>query len=188
MKSIEVKKAILEAALLCVAKNDVRYYLNGVLLDFANTGELVIVATNGHYLFAAKEAIESTLFDKVIIPSESLKQALKACGKHQETIVLKNDGATWILGNTIFTPIDGSFPDYRRVIPDKVSGECGNFNAESVLLGQKALSKAEGRLCGTLFHNGMNAAIMLCDNASLIFVIVPLRSSDKVSEYTGFFK
>lgn len=45
---IEICSEILKSAMLCKAKNDVRYYLNNLYIDHDE-----IVATNGHICFKA---------------------------------------------------------------------------------------------------------------------------------------
>jgi hypothetical protein len=120
-----IQKSQLKAALTHAAKSDIRYYLNGVMLEFTASGPMHIVATDGHRLFCG-------LVDKpdwmnepqkgpfsIIIPVETVK---KACASKDGTLQLKAFGdGSYTLGDCLFRPVEGTFPDWRRVSPK--SGE-----------------------------------------------------------------
>jgi len=98
---------------------DVRYYLNGMLLQVHDTG-LTAVATDGHRLAKAGLTIAHGLpaLD-VIIPRESLLAALRWC---QGPIRIDLGTSQWRLtaGERVIVSklVDGKYPDYARVIPD----------------------------------------------------------------------
>ena len=127
---INIPAAFIEAAMQAVSKEESRYYLKGVFIDARG----FIAATNGHIAFAAKcpdarklegvtpASIPGALAG-VIIPADALAQAVKAAGRGKpDTYVIERDagGLWWILyGNARvhFAPVDGSFPDWTRIIP-----------------------------------------------------------------------
>lgn len=185
---INLKVTELKAALECVAKDDIRYYLNGLCIDVINEREAMIVSTNGHYLFACHADMDDMITDfrgKIIIPTESLKMALKTQAKTVPYIVLKrlDDGNCQLGNSVIFKPIDGEFPDYKRVIPQSVSGETGQFNPDYLSVINKSI-KTYGQLIYPvgLCHNGGRAAVMYFGRA--VCVVMPVR--DVASDYHGF--
>lgn len=130
--SVTANAAHVTAALQAVSDEKARYYLCGVFFDARG----YIVATNGHILFAAKCADAGKLADVrpsygsattaagVIVPTDAIKQAIKAAGRAKPAnLELTRDtlGQWWITYGTArvaFTPIDGTFPDWTRVIPE----------------------------------------------------------------------
>ena len=138
---------LLKAALLCASTEETRYYLKGVHLS--TSGHMV--TTDGHRLFCAKLA-EAVPAD-VIIPLETVKAALKLAPRKAETIEL--NGNTF--GGVVFTPVDGTFPNWKAVIPPADGFTPGDdmtpahFNPEYIYdLGQ--MSRALGSKTGTAFE------------------------------------
>jgi hypothetical protein len=130
--TINVAAEFIDAALCAVSKEETRHYLKGVFIDARG----FIAATNGHIAFAARCNDAFKLSDcrpaydsagnclpGVIVPSEALAQAIKAAGRAKGLfMVFERDaqGQWWITyGNArvAFTPVDGSFPDWTRIIP-----------------------------------------------------------------------
>lgn len=128
--SVTVSSAHIDAALQAVSKEETRYYLQGVFLD----GRGFIAATNGHIAFAARctDAIDlrdvrperlSDALPGVIVPTGALLQASKAAGRAKGlSYVFERDnaGLWWILYGSArihFGPVDGTFPDWQRIIP-----------------------------------------------------------------------
>ena len=194
----------LKAAHFCSATKDVRYYLNGVYLDFKVdnvTPHVNIVATDGCLLAAYQDKLRDENRGNdgddfgLIIPLDTIKTVLKLVGKNQKTIGLENMGDNWRLGDLNFVPVDGKFPDYNRAIPDSskchFTGDGPRLDPELVLKAQKSLNtrfnwsinaKGKGSLTygptkkdPVVLHNG--------DNKSLV-VIMPMKNDELV--YFGF--
>jgi DNA polymerase-3 subunit beta len=100
-----MRKEQLQALLLFAAKNDVRYYLNGIYADPAG----YLVATDGHRMLYIKTG-EPGL--DVIIPREAAEAAVKMAKKGQEIPLTKTS-----IGQVTYTTVDGKYPDWRRAIP-----------------------------------------------------------------------
>lgn len=130
--NIAAPAAFVDAALCAVSKEETRYYLKGVFFDARG----FIAATNGHIAFAGHCPDALKLIDVrpsydsagnclagVIVPADALAQANKAAGRAKGLCyVIERDAQAqwWILyGNArvAFTPIDGSFPDWTRIVP-----------------------------------------------------------------------
>lgn len=113
-------------ALLAIApKKEVRYYLVGVLIDPKGYA----VATDGHTLLSVRiEAFDGVPF---IIPRDVLTSAVKATGsKGCIAISQKTLQPTGTAMTIDFTPVDGKFPEWRRVLPTEYSGEAAWYDSE----------------------------------------------------------
>ncbi|VFP82833.1 DNA polymerase III subunit beta [Candidatus Erwinia haradaeae] len=112
-------KQLIEATHFSMAHQDVRYYLNGILLE-TDGKELCAVATDGHRLAQCSMPVEQVLPRySVIIPRKGVAELLRILND-STTAVQMQFGKNHIRvssGNLIFTSklIDGSFPDYRRI-------------------------------------------------------------------------
>lgn len=98
---------LLKAALVCASSEETRYYFRGVHL--ATSGHMV--TTDGHRMFVARLA-ERPAAD-VIVPYADVQAALKLAGARAQDIDVTADR----IGQIQFTPIDGTFPEWRRVVP-----------------------------------------------------------------------
>ena len=124
--NIAVPAAFIDAALCAVSKEETRYYLKGVFLDARG----FIAATNGHIAFAARCAEAAKLADVafdlpgslpgIIVPEAALKTVAK--GKSADVTIERDANGLWWLARgalrTHFAPVDGSFPDWTRIIPE----------------------------------------------------------------------
>lgn len=105
-----------------MAQQDIRYYLNGLLL-VAQGGELRLVATDGHRLAFASEVIGGTQENRieVILPRKTVLELSRQLADNDDAleIALTPTQARFAFGNVEFISklIDGKFPDYERVIP-----------------------------------------------------------------------
>jgi DNA polymerase III subunit beta len=105
-----------------MAQQDIRYYLNGLLL-VAQGGELKLVATDGHRLAYASEDLGSQQEERieVILPRKTVLELSRQLADNDEAleISLTPTQARFSFGNIEFVSklIDGKFPDYERVIP-----------------------------------------------------------------------
>ena len=100
---------LLKAALVCASNEESRYYLRGVYLT--TSGHLV--TTDGHRMFVARLAERPTT--DVIVPYDAVTAALKMVGARCKDLEI--DLAANRIGQIQYTPVDGTFPDWRRVVP-----------------------------------------------------------------------
>lgn len=164
----------LKAALLFAAKKDVRNYLNGVLIEWDNDN-VFIVATDGHRLFAAKHHADEPMDPgSAIIPHADVKLALT--GYKLDEIVFTPAANT--LARVSFQPIDGTFPDWRRVVPTEITGEAAQFDPRYVgdlAKASKALGVKDAQ--AHVYHNGYNAALVTFGGREDCFaILMPMRS------------
>jgi DNA polymerase-3 subunit beta len=118
----EVLHDLMEHTAFAMANQDVRYYLNGMLLDLQEH-TLRCVATDGHRLAMKETQLQTTVSTRrqIIIPRKGVNELVG---------LLESDGGEVELefgrnhlrvrrGDVTFTTklIDGKFPDYEAVIP-----------------------------------------------------------------------
>jgi len=115
-------KRLLDKTHFSMAQQDVRYYLNGMLLE-SDPKMLRTVATDGHRLALCE--MELGLKGKnqqIIVPRKGVLELQRLLGG--EGVVSVTVGTNHIraqIGDIRFTSklIDGRFPEYGRVIPNK---------------------------------------------------------------------
>ena len=104
-----------------MAQQDIRYYLNGLLMVVEDKA-LKLVATDGHRLAYASMALESKLpRQEVIVPRKTVLELAKLLsdGDEEVRIELSATQAFFAFGSVelVSKLVDGKFPDYTRVIP-----------------------------------------------------------------------
>jgi DNA polymerase-3 subunit beta len=100
-----------------MSTEETKYYLNGVYMHHTPEG-LTAVATDGHKL--AKVALDHPQdFPGVIVPRKTVNEVRKALSENPVTIAVSATKIRFKSGNTVIVSkvIDGTFPDYTRVIP-----------------------------------------------------------------------
>ena len=177
---IEVIRALLPLA----ADKDIRWYLNGVYIDFQAT-RTIYVATQGNMLgmYTDTTVINEDVHN-VIIPRDVVKALKPKHGKlrmgtlHTNTdnreVRILNPANSQDLG---FRPIEGTYPDYQRVVPAKTSGIAANYNAEYLYAFaqvNKMLGASSPGLV-VLQQNGDGGAIVKLCRDQFIGVIMPIR-------------
>jgi DNA polymerase III subunit beta len=105
-----------------MAQQDVRYYLNGTLLE-TDGKVLRTVATDGHRLAIAETVLTSASksgLQQVIVPRKGILELQRLLGSEGEVeITIGSNHVRVVIGDVRFTSklIDGKFPEYSRVIP-----------------------------------------------------------------------
>jgi DNA polymerase III beta subunit, central domain len=122
-------------AFTCASNEETRYYLKGVFVEPHLQGGVTLTATDGHRLVCIRD--ESGQADESAIIN--LGDAVKQCkakagatrivaietGESDATIFEERDGASGSFRVAIATAVrvDGTFPDYRRVVPQEFTNE-----------------------------------------------------------------
>ena len=115
-------KRLIEKTHFAMAQQDVRYYLNGLLLEISK-GMVRTVATDGHRLAMCSYECDANPPDtlQLIVPRKGIMELVKLLEDSNEPVKLQvgNNHIRISLNEFIFTSklIDGRFPDYERVIP-----------------------------------------------------------------------
>ncbi|MGB6977192.1 MAG: DNA polymerase III subunit beta [Gammaproteobacteria bacterium] len=115
-------RTLLQRTHFAMGQQDVRYYLNGMLLE-VNEGVLRTVATDGHRL--ALNTITAPVIDnsmiQVILPRKGVLELMRLLEK-EETEITVNIGSHHVrisAPSFTFTSklIDARYPDYEKVVP-----------------------------------------------------------------------
>lgn len=114
-------KGVLQAVHYAMAHQDIRYYLNGLLLSLSGT-RLIAVATDGHRLaFTEISTQEELPAVEVILPRKAVHEVIRLLADDDSEVVITiRTGQVGIrFGDIEFVTkvIDGKFPDYNKVIP-----------------------------------------------------------------------
>lgn len=121
-------KHLIDSTSFAMAQQDVRYYLNGMLLEL-RSNLVRTVSTDGHRLAVCSRSadIEVEPAQKLIVPRKGVLEMSRLLDDSDEPVSLTL-GSTHVRAHTgefTFTSklVDGKFPDYERVVPrngDKV--------------------------------------------------------------------
>ena len=137
-----VLKRLLSKTSFSMASQDVRYYLNGMLLEI-DGNKINGVATDGHRLALSSAEINAANLDvRNILPRKAVLELSKLLSQNEGTVELLI-GASYVdvrSENLSFSSklIDGKYPDYNKVFP---TGEPLPLEISKEIL-QSALSRA----------------------------------------------
>ena len=116
-------KNLIEKTQFAMAQQDVRYYLNGMLLEITPK-RVRTVATDGHRLALSEVATDTGFKEtlQVIVPRKAILELLRLLDGGDDNITLKL-GAGQVQADVDVIRltsklIDGRFPDYERVVPE----------------------------------------------------------------------
>ena len=194
----------LRAALTHSSTDDVRGYLIGVCLALpcgrvvATDGRRMLVADGPCVLGAPSVIIDADSIKAVIKAYESSGAPYKQGGTLGawpiECALECVEGATTATnitlkvpnGSIVARPIDGQYPDFKRVIPTKVDGTAGNYNAGYIQTAVTAFKmyrnkhKNDSGYNPTLVQNGLSPAVMFDNDNGMLVIVMPLRASKDV--------
>jgi len=179
MKQFSIQLSTLKGLVILASRKDIRYYLKGVNLEF-NSKFTRCISTNGHILGLHQENQENYGSGSVLVPREiidNIKVTKKElCFIATFTELSENKWSIKYMGNEIiFSPIDGRFPDYARVInKDKTSGEPAFYSPEYLIDFTKVINTINAKFL-TLHYNGDSGGVITCSNPDFLGVIMPIR-------------
>lgn len=175
----EVIRRLLDKTSFAMAHQDVRYFLNGVLLEVSNT-RVVAVATDGHRLAKAVGSVEALdtaetgdSLRQVILPAKAVLELKRLLGNASGDVCIRLSERTFeaAVGETVLVSklVEGQYPEYERVIPAGLSYRAlverealrGALQRTAILSNEKyrgvRMSFSSGRL-GLLAENPENEA------------------------------
>ncbi len=118
-----VLKEMLNLTDFAISKDDARHVLTGILFT-VNAGTITIVATDGRRMAVIKKELsQKTPVDKTaIIPLKTVQEVKRLLGedgdvkiKFSENQVMFSLSSSFVISRLI----EGEYPDYRKVIPEK---------------------------------------------------------------------
>lgn len=189
MATVNIHRAKLKAASRFMAVQDIRFYLNGLLIE-SNDLQTRIVATDGHTLFASRDDAKGDNEGSFtgIMPSDTVKAILswkapyKTANDAPVVLTTPDDPAgehraEWCGNVVIFRLIDGKFPDYSRVVPATIDAGISFFQPEYLLRCTKAAqdlnTSAKGFFAFKCAQDGTGIAVF---SPQSFAVIMPIKT------------
>ena len=134
--------AVFNKTQFAMAQQDVRFYLNGLLLEI-NPEKLNVVGTDGHRLAKTNIEIDKKNINEqsCIVPRKAVQELTRSLSDKKDCkISLVDNQASFAFSSVTLTTklIDGTFPDYNRVIPSETE--------TNILLDTKVLKPALQRV------------------------------------------
>lgn len=188
MECSTINLRVIAAMTAFSSKDENRYYLKGVMVEFDASGAIYI-ATDGTRMLAywdERETGENKLIGKFIIPTSRCK-SFKIDNDDGPIGTAFADGPRLVLAygftDIHFAPIDGPYPNWRRIIPQqKASGATAQYDM---------LQLADFRKLGValdlpppfLAHNGSDAPAFVWYPGArhVVGIIMPLKNLDELS-------
>jgi DNA polymerase-3 subunit beta len=150
MPQRELRK-LLSLSQYAMAQQDIRYYLNGMLL-LVDGQQLTLVATDGHRLAMTQRALlDSYVRQEVILPRKAVLELARLLADTDDNILvtLLGNQVRFDLGSVVLVTkvVDGKFPDYQRVIPSNYNKqvEVGRVRLQQALQRAAILSNEKFR-------------------------------------------
>jgi DNA polymerase III subunit beta len=133
--SQKIFKQLLKQVDFAMAQQDIRYYLNGLLIEIKEKN-INIVGTDGHRLSFTSATLKNPSKNiQVIVPRKTIVELIKLLGDTDDLVNISftNNQVNFKFNDIdlITKVIDGKFPDYSRVIPE---GHTNIFNINRELL------------------------------------------------------
>jgi len=161
-------KRLLQLVQFAMASQDIRYYLNGMLLVLEGK-KLRVVATDGHRLSYAESQLETEVENReVIIPRKTVIELSKLLNDVDDPVELRigsNQVTITLPGTELVTKVvDGKFPDYQRVIPADQPRHL-KANRQSVMQAlQRAAILSNEKFRGVRLVMSENSLGIVCNN------------------------
>lgn len=192
----EELKTLIDRTQFSASVEEARYYLNGLYVHAKNEGEtkvLRVVATDGHRLACAESPLPegAEKLEGVIIPRKSvleIRKLLDDASIDNIVMALSENKVRISFENVTLTSklIDGTFPDYERVIPtdnDKVL----EVNVKELSAAVDRVSVVTERSRGIRLITDTNHVTVAASNAELGNATEELEAKyDKESIDTGY--
>jgi DNA polymerase-3 subunit beta len=115
---------LIKLSKFCISKDETRYYLNGIYLHpHPDTATLRAVTTDGHRMAVIDTEHDAGDMASVILPKDAvpaLEILCRTSGNQQITLTVSPEHVSLQHDVTTITTklIDGTYPNYPRVIPD----------------------------------------------------------------------
>ncbi|MBP0615957.1 DNA polymerase III subunit beta [Jiella mangrovi] len=167
---------LIERTQFAISTEETRYYLNGIYLHTMDAdGDLALraVATDGHRLARAevKAPAGSEGMPGIIVPRKTVGEVQKLLGDCDDdatiAVELSDSKIRFTIGEVVMTSklIDGTFPDYQRVIPQN--------NDKALTLDRQTFSNAVDRVSTISSERGRAVKLSLSPDQLTLTVNSP---------------
>ena len=167
-------KRLIDKTQFAISTEETRYYLNGIYLHTAGTAKaatLRAVATDGHRLAQVELPLPQGAagMPGIIVPRKTVGevQRLIETGEGEVTIELSAGKIRFSIGDVVLTSklIDGTFPDYARVIPAN--------NDKSLVVDKKDFEAAVDRVSTVSSERGRAVKLSITGGRLVLSVTNP---------------
>jgi DNA polymerase-3 subunit beta len=167
-------KTLIDKTQFAISNEEIRYYLNGIFLHTVDTAEGTLfraVATDGHRLARADMPAPDGArgMPGIIVPRKAVGeiQRLIEDPKAEVTVELSDAKIRISVGAVVLTSklIDGTFPDYGRVIPQG--------NDKEMRVGKSEFAEAVDRVSTISSERGRAVKLALAEGRLVLTVINP---------------
>lgn len=150
--------ALFAPVAFAISMEAARYYLNGVFIHHLD-GNIVAVATDGHRLSRHVGPVVPE-FPSVIVP----RKTVGVLPKGTVTLSVSETKVQVVAGDFVLTSklIDGTFPDYQRVIPTS--------NDKKIVFGSDDMRQAAGRVSVVSSERGRAVKMSFADGRAALAV------------------
>jgi DNA polymerase III subunit beta len=161
-------RRVLGLVQFAMAVQDIRYYLNGVLLS--TDGDILrVVATDGHRLSMASYKLPEPVGKiEAILPRKTVLELIKLLDESDDPIKMEmhqNQVKFSFAGIEIVSKIvEGKFPDYTKVIPTGYSNHVTMNRAEFLGALQRASILSNDKIRGVRLVFTKDALSIICSN------------------------
>jgi DNA polymerase-3 subunit beta len=162
-------KAMLQLVQYAMAQQDIRYYLNGLLL-VVEKGTLTMVATDGHRLAYMTSGIDSGQEKaELIVPRKAVLELVKLLADSDEPVRVELGAGQVRFAfagiDLVSKVIDGKFPDYGRVIPAGYKKHITMARVSLLQALQRASILSNEKFRGVRWVLSDNSLKIICTNA-----------------------
>src|SRR2546425_2493899 len=162
-------RALFRLAEFAMAQQDIRYYLNGMLL-VVEKGSLQAVATDGHRLsWASLKVAGDYQRQEVILPRKTVLELTKLLADVEDpvTIDILATQVRFRFANVelVSKVVDGKFPDYNRVIPSGHYKQLDLSRTELLQALQRAAILSNEKFRGVRLVLGSYQLKIICTNS-----------------------
>jgi len=173
LSAVEMKRLI-DNAQFAISTEETRYYLNGIFFHTVESGAgpmLRAVATDGHRLARVETAAPpgSVGMPGVIAPRKAVSEVQKLLEDMTQDVAIEISAtkARFQFGDVKLTTklIDGTFPDYSRVIP--------SHNDKRLVVEKEPFQKAVDRVSTISSERGRAIKLAIADNKMVLSVNNP---------------
>lgn len=162
-------RELVHRVMYAMAQQDIRYYLNGLLLVVGEEG-IKFVSTDGHRLALVSMKIESGCQPcEIILPRKTVTELFKLLAESDETLRIEV-GTTQVkfcFENIVVVSkvVDGKFPDYNKVIPAAHPNEFVVNRLDFLQALQRASILSNEKIRGVRLVLTQNSLRIICSNS-----------------------
>jgi DNA polymerase-3 subunit beta len=165
-------KRLLDRVQYAMAQQDIRYYLNGLLL-IAEPGSIKVVATDGHRLALIAHSIQpqsgESKEQEVILPRKSVIELIKLLNDSDEEVAIDigQNQVRFSFSNIVMISkiVEGKFPDYNKVVPSNHQNKIVINRIQLLQALQRASILSNEKFSGVRLVLTQNSLRIICSNS-----------------------